>query len=59
MLEDKILSKELFELWIEYENGVTNEALFVKSIDKFEMLVQAFEYEKGLNFLMKRSRNQS
>lgn len=38
--------KEIAELWHEYEDAKTPEALFVKDLDKFEMIVQALEYEK-------------
>ncbi|GMM37421.1 5'-deoxynucleotidase [Saccharomycopsis crataegensis] len=37
---------EIMELWLEYENISTIEARYVKDIDKFEMILQAFEYEK-------------
>eukprot|EP01083_Nonionella_stella_P052471 139188_1 len=40
------LGLELFELWKEYEEQETVEALYCKDIDKFEMVMQAFEYEK-------------
>ncbi|CAG8457223.1 4532_t:CDS:2 [Ambispora gerdemannii] len=40
-------SKEIFELWQEYENAKTAEALFVKDLDKFEMILQASEYEQS------------
>jgi putative hydrolase of HD superfamily len=36
----------IHELWLEYELAETPEALFCKDLDKFEMIVQAFEYEK-------------
>jgi putative hydrolase of HD superfamily len=39
------LGKDLFDLWREYEDQVTVEAIYCKDIDKFEMVVQAFEYE--------------
>jgi putative hydrolase of HD superfamily len=35
-------------LWHEYETAVTAEAKIVKDFDKFEMIMQAHEYEKGL-----------
>jgi len=35
--------KSLFE---EYEEGTTEEAVIVKDIDKYELLVQALEYER-------------
>jgi putative hydrolases of HD superfamily len=40
------LGKDLFDLWKEYESQETTEAIYCKDIDKFEMVVQAFEYEK-------------
>eukprot|EP00389_Voromonas_pontica_P002053 GDKH01003062.1.p1 GENE.GDKH01003062.1~~GDKH01003062.1.p1 ORF type:complete len:248 (-),score=39.38 GDKH01003062.1:89-832(-) len=40
------LGLELFELWKEYEEQDTTEAIVCKDIDKFEMVVQAFEYER-------------
>lgn len=41
------LGKELFELWKEYEELLSPEALYCKDIDKFEMVMQAFEYERA------------
>ena len=32
----------------EYEEGASPEAVVVKDLDKFDMMFQAFEYEKGL-----------
>lgn len=49
------LTKELkdcfYGLWREYEEGVTPEAQVVKDLDKYEMMVQALEYERryGIN----------
>lgn len=40
------LGKELFDLWKQYEEQVSVEAIYCKDIDKFEMVMQAFEYEK-------------
>jgi putative hydrolase of HD superfamily len=37
---------EILEYWLDYENIRTLEARYVKDIDKFEMLLQSFEYEK-------------
>lgn len=37
---------EIMELWLDYEELRTIEARYVKDIDKFEMILQAFEYEK-------------
>lgn len=39
------LGLELYELWKEYEEQETIEALYCKDIDKFEMVMQAYEYE--------------
>uniref|UniRef100_A0A0B7ACJ9 5'-deoxynucleotidase HDDC2 n=1 Tax=Arion vulgaris TaxID=1028688 RepID=A0A0B7ACJ9_9EUPU len=36
---------EVYQLWLEYENQSSPEAKFVKDLDKFEMLFQAYEYE--------------
>jgi putative hydrolase of HD superfamily len=41
------LGKELYELWNEYEELETPEALYCKDIDKFEMVMQCYEYEKA------------
>ena len=40
------LGPELAALWKEYEEHQTATAIVVKDLDKFEMLVQAFEYEQ-------------
>lgn len=37
---------EIAELWQEYERAQTPEAKLVKEFDKFEMIVQAYEYER-------------
>ena len=34
-------------LWEEYELGLSPEAKVCKDLDKFEMILQAFEYEKS------------
>lgn len=39
--------KEILDLWKEFEDGKTNEAVFVESVEKFEMMLQAWEYEKS------------
>ncbi|KAG0311511.1 HD domain-containing protein 2 [Dissophora globulifera] len=39
-------AQEISALWEEYEGASTPEALLVKDFDKFEMIMQAFEYEK-------------
>nr|CAG8534239.1 8181_t:CDS:10 [Entrophospora candida] len=49
LLDDSQQSKEIFDLWQEYEDGISNEAKFVKDLDKFELILQAFEYEQSQN----------
>ncbi|CAR30263.1 5'-deoxynucleotidase [Lachancea thermotolerans CBS 6340] len=39
-------AQEIMDDWLAYENIASPEARYVKDIDKFEMLVQCFEYEK-------------
>lgn len=38
---------EIMQLWTEYENISSPEAVIVKDLDKFDMILQAFEYEKA------------
>ncbi|KAF9921607.1 HD domain-containing protein 2 [Linnemannia zychae] len=40
-------AQEISALWAEYEDASTPEALLVKDFDKFEMILQASEYEKS------------
>ncbi|XP_022244909.1 HD domain-containing protein 2-like isoform X2 [Limulus polyphemus] len=40
--------QEILELWEEYSQQITAESKAVKDLDKFDMLLQAFEYEKLL-----------
>ncbi|KYQ91373.1 HD domain-containing protein 2 [Tieghemostelium lacteum] len=42
---NKEVATEIFNLWQEYEDAQSNEALLVKDFDKFEMVLQAVEYE--------------
>ncbi|KAG8243777.1 HD domain-containing protein 2 [Homalodisca vitripennis] len=37
----------LLQLYQEYEEQVSSEAQFVKDLDRFDMVMQAFEYEKS------------
>jgi putative hydrolases of HD superfamily len=39
-------AKEMQTLFEEYEEGKTEEAIIVKDIDKYELLVQALEYQR-------------
>ncbi|KAG6453190.1 hypothetical protein O3G_MSEX007996 [Manduca sexta] len=36
----------MYELYKEYENQTTPEAKFAKDLDRYDMILQAFEYEK-------------
>lgn len=36
---------EIYNLWLEYETQSSAEAQFVKDVDKFDMILQAYEYE--------------
>jgi putative hydrolases of HD superfamily len=40
------ISNEIRELWMEYEDGVTELGKIAKQLDKYEMILQADEYEK-------------
>lgn len=42
-----LAAHEIKELWLEYEDCTSEEALVVKDFDKLEMIVQADEYERG------------
>jgi putative hydrolase of HD superfamily len=41
------IEKELLDLWFEYEEGNNPEGEVARQLDKFEMIVQADEYEKS------------
>lgn len=43
-------AKEIVELWNQYEHCSSPEARLVKDIDKFELMLQTFEYEKQIKF---------
>eukprot|EP00274_Cyanoptyche_gloeocystis_P004037 CAMPEP_0196652494 /NCGR_PEP_ID=MMETSP1086-20130531/1819_1 /TAXON_ID=77921 /ORGANISM="Cyanoptyche gloeocystis , Strain SAG4.97" /LENGTH=194 /DNA_ID=CAMNT_0041983083 /DNA_START=50 /DNA_END=634 /DNA_ORIENTATION=- len=44
---DSPVGDELQSLWHEYEEGNSKEVQYVRDFDKFEMIVQAYEYEKA------------
>ncbi|RQM14506.1 hypothetical protein KXD40_006524 [Peronospora effusa] len=48
-LGDTPSATEIRALWNEYEAGSTEEAKIVKDLDKFEMILQADDYEKAQN----------
>lgn len=39
----------VYELYKEYESKETKEAKFVKELDRFDMVLQAYEYERNQN----------
>lgn len=41
------VADEILQLWMEYEECKTPEALFVKDLDRFDMILQADEYERA------------
>ncbi|XP_066933637.1 5'-deoxynucleotidase HDDC2-like [Clytia hemisphaerica] len=43
----KQIADEVLDLWEEYNKRETAEAKIVKDLDRFEMILQAFEYEKA------------
>ncbi|KAH3670292.1 hypothetical protein WICMUC_004861 [Wickerhamomyces mucosus] len=43
---DSERGEEILKFWLDYEEIRTPEARYVKDIDKYEMLLQCFEYEK-------------
>mmetsp|Transcript_10448 Transcript_10448/g.31936 ORF Transcript_10448/g.31936 Transcript_10448/m.31936 type:complete len:191 (+) Transcript_10448:124-696(+) len=47
ILKSSNAGNEIYELWQEYDDGITPDAQTMKQIDKFEMVVQAYEYEKA------------
>jgi putative hydrolase of HD superfamily len=48
----KELVQEMIDLWHEYEDLKTPEALLVKDIDRFDMVLQATEYEQDQNMVL-------
>lgn len=48
-LQHQDIANEILSLWLEYEEGTSIEANVAKDFDKFEMIVQADEYEKATN----------
>lgn len=49
LLEGSPIGLEIYNLWKEYEEGVSECARVCKDIDKFEMILQASEYEREQN----------
>lgn len=40
-------SPDLLALWMDYEKQTSKEAILVKDLDRFEMILQAYQYESG------------
>ena len=45
-LKNKEISKEIYQLWKEFEDQVTPESHLARDIDKFDAVLQADEYEQ-------------
>lgn len=45
-LVESIGKREYYELWEEFVEGKSKEGKILQEIDKFEMILQAYEYEK-------------
>lgn len=50
-LNDLLPNQQVYDLWTEYEAQMTREAIMVKDLDRFEMLLQAYEYEMGKSLI--------
>ena len=46
-LEHEAIAGEILDLWLEYEEGTSRDAMVARNLDKFEMIVQADEYERA------------
>lgn len=44
-LDHFMIAEEIRSLWLEYEQGPSLEAAIARQLDKFEMILQANEYE--------------
>jgi putative hydrolases of HD superfamily len=44
-LDNQAIGAEILSLWLEYEEGTSYEADVARELDKYEMIVQANEYE--------------
>jgi putative hydrolase of HD superfamily len=47
MAQQPAMGNHVLGLWQEYEGAATAEAIFVKDIDKLEMILQARQYERA------------
>jgi len=44
------MKNDFMNLWLEFEEGKTKEAAFLKGIDRFEAIFQALEYQREGNY---------
>lgn len=51
-LAPSTIGEEIYQLWMEYETKSSPEARIVKDLDKFEMILQAYEYESAQNLTL-------
>lgn len=51
-LGNKAMQDEMFSLWIEYEDGSSPESEAARQLDKYEMVVQADDYERAQGKLL-------
>ncbi|KAF3157769.1 hypothetical protein TWF225_002588 [Orbilia oligospora] len=45
----KSIAREFMDIWEEYEQGQSPEAIFVKDVDRYELILQTIEYERAHN----------
>lgn len=46
------IGQEILDLWVEFEEGKTPEARFVRKLDKLEVRMQAFLFSKTIDYLL-------
>ena len=46
IFKDKTFGQKFLNLWLEFEEGKTKEAIFVSLLDRYQAVMQAYEYSK-------------
>lgn len=46
-LGNDAIKDDMYSLWLEYEDGTSLESEVARQLDKYEMVVQADDYEKA------------
>lgn len=46
IFKDETFSQKFLNLWLEFEEGKTKEAIFVSLLDRYQAVMQAYEYSK-------------